>query len=342
MLEVKSAGVHLFKTTFVAAESSLLRATLMRPVPVLRRLRATNLVLLLVVHITARVISMSLTASSPGMAFIQDSLIFSQTALLVIWLSAPDLRWWSRASAAVLSWLLLFSIIPIGRTTAWELAQDYQLISWARTAILGQDSASYQLPMMLIESAGMGIVLMVCRGCGIALRPEHRVAAREFHFSLRALIGLTTLAALGTWSIEFARAHLPHDVVAPIPFVLWGLGSGFAIVALAALWAVLVRRRWPLTIPLVAGLALSLGPLGAYVWHRPEDGTMIGLWMLTHGVLVLGSLLAVRASGWRFGTNNVPARSIAAPECIEWSAMATNQIETSTKTRGPKLRSQAS
>ena len=91
----------------------------MPPVPARCRLRATNLVLMLVVYITARVISISLIASSPG----------------------------------------------------------------------------------------------------LALRPEHRVAAREFHFSLRALIGLTTLAALGTWSIEFARAHLPRDVVAPIPFV---------------------------------------------------------------------------------------------------------------------------
>jgi hypothetical protein len=271
------------------------RSEIIRATQALRGLREMNLLLLPVVHIVARTVSMSRSTTSPAAVFIIEALIFSQVALLVFWIMTPGQRWWSRILAIALCLLLFVSIES------------------SKNVVLGRHSEFFALRLALVESIAILIALIACRGFGFAIRAEHLIRARPFHFSLKSLIGLTTLAAIGMWSIQRARAHMPTEAVEQRTFVLCELGCALAIVALAALWAVLVRRRWLFTIPVVALVAGLLGAVVAYVGKRPEEAMPLSLWLLAHAGLMIGSLLVVRASGWQFGRSIACRKTPVAP-----------------------------
>jgi hypothetical protein len=209
----------------------------------------------------------------------REALVLSQVSLAVAVLLLVRGRWLIRGSLATIPITSLFLLFRL----------DY---SWLAESVFAQ--------LAFVEAILAAIAMLGLRFFGYSLTAlsatQHRM---KWRFSLRALLGLTTAAALifglsqAVRSFSAAQAFLSrYEVVASVAIAMTG-------VTLLGVWLLLEEGSPILRTATFAVAAVALSFLPTYVCHHDADWAHIGGWGCAHAVIVAVSLLVLRSAGYR-------------------------------------------
>jgi hypothetical protein len=202
--------------------------------------------------------------------------VLCQAVLLALWAASSGVSSWGRMAGLVAGAVFLEALFPA------DLRREFFGIS---TVTITLTTA----------------ILLVVRSLGIRLTRRHdsgqpaRVEIEGLRFSIRGLMLFTAAVALLSAGARTLR-ETPHGIV--LLSMIWALC--FVAVGLAALWAALGNARPHGRGPVVLVLSPVLGAFFAFAADAQRAGWVyIILSMLLCSATLLGSLLVVRACGYR-------------------------------------------
>lgn len=272
--------------------------------------RRHGLIVLAGLHLTAGAALAWLIDSgvgSPIAAALLDALVYADAGLLAIWAGLG--RHSKRAGflgvglgmtflAALVAWALRHSMSGLTGP-----GNDFWTTVWLWL---------FQLALALLSMAVVLAVLLRLRQRGAGLRPvmssQNAAEAAEIQFSLRQLMIMVFLVATLVRLGPMVREHL-NDYRSYLSSLLaMSLGGAcLGATALLGLWAALGRRAtaWrPIMALLLAG---SFGLLPPYYFpdlFSEDFVASVAVFSLAE-LFTIGSLLAVRSSGYRLATADV-------------------------------------
>jgi hypothetical protein len=183
------------------------------------------------------------------------------------------------------------------------------------------------LPIVLraiaVQSFVITVVLLGIRLKGFAMRRDDLANGHEFQFSLRALMILTGASAVAIWLAQLVRSRVDSSVTVPEVLGIGIFSATGAANALLAVWVALGSSKVWLRLLILGIATLVLGAMPPYVCHREQDlGAMIS-WACIHAVLVAGSLLVLRACGYRLARAARVATPLSAGKTAQKKLLAT-------------------
>ena len=207
---------------------------------------------------------------------------FAQAALLVLWLMVGPgpkrIRWLAvpLLAAVLLGWPEIVSY--------WSSRQVFPLALWL--------------------TAMLGVAGVVLRTSGFRVRSweaDARNSSGPAQFSIRSLLIATAIVGLALASGRWVHSHIlvssdmaaftgelqPHLARATMAATLAG-------VSLAALFCVLAARRVWLWSLLLLPAAFAFGTLASVALHEESHWDSVGLWVLLHAVVMVGTLAPLR------------------------------------------------
>ena len=127
----------------------------------------------------------------------------------------------------------------------------------------------------------------------------HVGTTTRWRFSLRTLLGLTTLAALTIGLAQLTRGYVGLDMLIPHTLVVASVAVAMAGITLLGVWLLLQDGSPILRSGVFAILAGTIGVLPTYACHRDGDLALIVTWGACHAALVAATLLVLRCLGTR-------------------------------------------
>jgi hypothetical protein len=232
---------------------------------------------------------------------IEDGLLFAQVALLVMWTHFGPGRWFVR-------WPLIAAL-------AWALAivaSEQYLSPWIQSS----NNRATQVFVCQMGLLFVGIVVM--QSCGFRLRKVEVVEppTGRFQFSLRSMFVTVLISAVAVRLGQLAYAHVLWQARLPELIAVVSVAIPLAVAPLLALWATLLPGKCWGRLLVFAVIAPALGIAGPYICGHLGEWRGFVMWTGAEAAVVGGSLLIVRACGYRIvrlKTNAVSTTAVVPP-----------------------------
>jgi len=239
---------------------------------------------------------------------VQDGLLFAQIALLIMWTHLGPGRWFVR-------WPLI-GLLAWGVAT---VANDQYLFFSAWIQSPNNRAAQLLVSQMAVVFLGVLTIQL----CGFRLRKleQVEVPGRRWQYSLRSLLVTVLLSGVAVRVAQLIYAHVLQQPRLSEWIAIGSVAIPLGIVPLLALWATLCPGRCGLRLLVFALVAPALGVAGPYMCGHLKEWPGFVIWTGMEAAVIGGSLLIVRACGYRIvrlkycGTSNaaivVPSLNVA-------------------------------
>ncbi len=227
------------------------------------------IVLLAVVHVILAGFAINADARSVVSAYLYDTILKSQVALLMTWGILGTKSWVARIAFFLPCLVMLYVL-------AYE------------------DSGNVHVPQFL-TLLPLLITLRI-RGYLIGAPGKGQQLPRV-QFSILGLIVLTSAVAIAITTVGFARRGFVIEEGKPFGFYLAGII--FALVSVAAVWFTMRLSNFWLGATGALVCALLLGFVLGYICKLEAQSSVFVVWTVTHALVIVGSLGVLRLCNLR-------------------------------------------